>query len=741
MASRASAARAVVPTALLVLLMWMPALGTAAAGASEHPRIGLVLAGGGAKGAAHIGVLKVLEELRVPIDAIAGTSMGALVGGAYASGLSAAELERAVTSVDWNALFDDDPPRSEWPMRRKQEDERPTFGFTLGVRDGKVRLPKGAISGQEVLLFLSDLSKGAEGVDRFDHLPIPFRAVATDLQTGEMMVFDRGPLPFAMRASMAVPGVFAPLETDDRIYVDGGLVRNFPVDVARTMGVDVVIGVKLESDPPTREQISSVLGTAGQMINILIAQNERVSLAEIDPKRDVLVTPNLGDLTAADFARAADAIAIGAAAAERAGPALARYAVSEADYRAWRERVEGARDPVERVDEVRVTGLERVNPDLFEPLVRDHQGQPLDREKLGQDLNALYGRGDFERVSYRLDRRDGRNLLIVDAVEKAWGPGYLSFGLGVATDFEGDNRFGLRGTYSQTWVNRPGAEWLSELTIGNEPRLFSEFYQPIDTDRVAFLAPYVDLGKTPFSVFLGDRRIARYDVTRGRLGLDVGTTFGRFAELRAGVLAGTVEANVDTGSPLVPEISQNESGFRAQLTYDTRDSAGSPRSGSWATVEVFAPHASLGAEVEYTRMALEAGKAFSFGPNTLLAGVRGGTGFGDQMPYYDQFPLGGFLKLSGYPNEAFRGNELAYGSLLFYRQVASLSPPIGKGLYVGGSLEVGRHWDVIEALNPAEARYGGSLFFAADTWLGPSYLGLGLSGDGDTAVYFLLGRP
>jgi len=288
---------------------------TATAAEASRPRIGLVLAGGGAKGSAHIGVLKVLEELRVPIDAIAGTSMGALVGGGYASGLSAADMEHAVTSVDWNQLFDDDPPRAEWPMRRKEESLRPTFGFSIGRRDGEFRLPKGAISGQEVLLYLSDLTRGAEGVEHFDQLPIPFRAVATDLETGEMVVFDHGPLPFAMRASMAVPGAFAPLETQDRIYVDGGLVRNFPVDIVRAMGVDIVIGVKLESDPPTREQISTVLGTTGQMFYILLSQNEQRSVAEIDPRRDVLVTPQLGDIGAGDFDRGKEAIATGVEAA------------------------------------------------------------------------------------------------------------------------------------------------------------------------------------------------------------------------------------------------------------------------------------------------------------------------------------------------------------------------------------------------------------------------------------------
>jgi NTE family protein len=722
------------------ILCLIAALAAAAAEASR-PRIGLVLAGGGAKGSAHIGVLQVLEELRVPVDAIAGTSMGALVGGGYASGLDAAELGQAVTSVDWNQLFDDDPPRAEWPMRRKEESLRPTFDFTIGRRDGKFRLPKGAISGQEVLLYLSDLTRGAEGIEQFDRLPIPFRAVATDLETGEMIVFDRGPLPFAMRASMAVPGVFAPLETEDRIYVDGGLVRNFPVDIVRAMGVDIVIGVKLEANPPTREQMNTVLGTTGQMINILISQNEQRSLAEIDPRRDVLVTPQLGDVGAGDFDRAKEAIATGVKAARQVSDQLARLGVNPSEYAAWRASVERRRRPVERIDEVRVVGLERVNPGLFEPVVERHEGKPLDRPKLGSDLNRLFGLGDFERVNYRIERDGGRNLLIVDAVEKAWGPGYLSLGLGLTNDFQGDSRFGLRTTYRQTWINDLGGEWLSEVNLGNEPQIYSEFYQPFDAARTAFVAPYVDLSKVPLGVFRGDDRVARYDVTRYRVGVDLGTTFGRFAELRLGLLAGDVDAEVDTGSPLVPEGRSTETGIRARLLYDTRDSGGIPRSGSFVKVDLFAPNEALGADEEYIRTEIEAGKALSSGPNTLVANLRGGTAFGDDMPYYDQFALGGFLKLSGYANEQFRGNEFAYGSLVYYHQFTTLPPPLGRGLYLGGSLEVGRHWDVVEDLNPDETRYGGSLFFGADTWLGPFYLGLGVSGAGDTSGYVTLGKP
>jgi NTE family protein len=712
-----------------------------AADQGSRPRIGLVLAGGGAKGSAHIGVLKVLEELRVPIDAIAGTSMGALVGGGYAAGLSASEMEQAVTSVDWNQLFDDDPPRAEWPMRRKEESLRPTFGFAVGRRDGEFRLPKGAISGQEVVLYLSELTKGAEGVAHFDQLPIPFRAVATDLESGEMVVIDQGPLPLAMRASMAVPGIFAPLETDDRIYVDGGLVRNLPVDIARAMGVDRLIVVKLDSTPPSREQLSTVLGSFGQMINFVFAQNEARSLDEIDPRRDILVRPQLGTIGPGDFNRGPEAIATGVEAARAVADQLAGLGLSPSEYAAWRASVAQRLQPIEHIDEIRVVGLERVSRDLFEPVVEQHQGQPLDREQLESDLNRLYGRGDFERINYRVEREDGRNLLIVDAVEKAWGPGYLSFGLGLSNDFEGDSRFGLRATYRQTWINALGGEWLSTINLGNEPEFFSEFYQPFNRERTLFVAPYVDWGKIPLSVFEGSRRVARYDIARGRVGVDLGTTFGRFAELRLGLLTGQAESTVDTGSSLIPENHYNETGIRGRLLYDTRDSGALARQGSYLRADLFAPLESLGADRQYFRTEIQAGKALSSGPSTLALNLRGGSSFGETMPYYDQFPLGGFLKLSGYANEQFRGNQYAFGSLVYQYQLTTLTPPLGKGLYLGGSLEAGRLWDVYEELNPSKTRYGSSLFFGADTWLGPFYFGLGLSGDGETSGYVILGKP
>lgn len=708
----------------------------------SHPRIGLVLSGGGARGAAHVGVLKVLEEMRIPVSAIAATSMGALVGGAYASGVGVDKLESELTSVDWDELFVDEPPRGDWPMRRKDDTEQPTWDFSVGVRGGRVKLPKGALAGQKVELFFADLVKGGELVDNFDELPIPYRAVATDLENGGMRVFSDGSLPTVMRASMSVPGLFAPIEIDDRLYVDGGLVRNLPVDVARRMDVDLVIAVNLGSSYLPRDRLQTVVGVMGQMVAILTEQNVQRSLGELDRSRDILIEPDLGDISSSDFKRAAEAITAGELAVRARAPSLAHLSLSPAAYADWQSSRPNPPHAKGEVDEVRVVGAERINAALFEPLIEHQEGRALDRRQLESDIQDLYGRGDFERISYRIDRVSGRNLVIVDALEKSWGPGYLSFGLGFRTDFEGDNRFGLRGTYRRTWLNALGGEWLTSVQLGNELDLFSELYQPLRLDRTGFVAPYLQLGRRPISVFEGKQRIARYDLTRSAVGVDLGSTlFSERAELRIGAFLGNARTKLDTGEPSLPEASNNESGLRARIRWDTLDSRYVPRSGTRLALDLFSPKKMLGADLDYNRLSATWTGAKSFGKNTLVGRARLGSSFGSDMPFYDQFALGGFQELSGYANEQFRGNQIAFGGLFYYRQLATLPPPLGRGIYLGGSLEVGSIRDTLDFLTEAKTRFGSSIFLGADTWLGPAYLGVGVGDEGDATGYFLLGRP
>jgi NTE family protein len=731
----------------------------------DHPRIGLVLSGGGARGAAHIGVLKVLEELRIPISAVVGTSMGALVGGTYATGVSPTVMERELTAVDWKDLFEDNPPRQDWPIRRKEQSMQPKFDFSLGVDDhGKIKLPQGAVAGQKVEMLFSDLVSQADGVQRFDDLPISFRAVATDLENGDMKVFDAGPLPEVMRASMSVPGVFAPVHIDHRIYVDGGLVRNLPVDVARGMGVDLVIAVNLGGSYLPRDELNSVIGVLDQMVAILTEQNVVRSLATLRPGKDVLISPDLGNLSSDDFDQTARAIRLGEIAGKAAASRLRHLSLSPAAWETWKASRPRPQPVLTSIAEVQIRGLDHprtINPHLFDPLIRHQQGQPLNRRRLESDLAAIYSRGDFQNLNYHfeLPSRPGertdqgqaatpatqsgsRPRLIINAREKPWGPGYLRFGLDLHSDLSGEFDFGLTSSYRRTWINALGAEWYTTAKLGVALGFNSEFYQPLTVDRAFFIAPWIGIDSTPSSVFIDGTRRARYNVIRQGLGLDLGATlFDGQAELRIGATLAEMRADRDTGYPEVIESSINESGLRASFVYDTLDHPFLPHHGQRMAFELLSPQPAMGAQLNYNRLSGRWTGAFSRGKHSLVGRAMAGTAIGTEMPLFDQFALGGFLQLSGYATNQFRANRFGLGSVSYAYQIANLPTPLGRGVYLGGSLEVGSLHQTDVAFTLPGVRFGGSLFLGAETWLGPTFLALGMNGEGDANGYLIIGRP
>ena len=452
------------------------------AAAKSRPKIGLVLSGGGARGAAQVGVIKVLEELRIPIDYIAGSSMGALVGAAYASGTSAEEMERRLRSEDWDRLLTDESPRGDRSFLRKEEDQNRLLRLELGVKDGGLRLPPGAISGQKFDILFSQLTRSVSPGVVFDDLPIPFRAVATDAESGRMVVFDHGRLTDAMRASMSVPGAIAPYQIGDRIYLDGGLTRNLPVDVARAMGADIVIVVSIGTPLLKRNDIQTLVGVSLQMVNILTEQNVRTSIESMT-RKDFLISPPLETIGATDFNLVGDAITIGAATTRAMAESLTRLSLSPDEY-ATHRRVQLARatPPTginERLGELRITGLERANADELKRTMDIKPGETIDFKKINSGISRAFGTGYFERINYSLLNDGGHNVLTVDAREKQWGPNYLRFGLTLSADTQGEGRFNLLARYLRTQVNSFGAEWRNDLQLGRDRRFASQFFQPL----------------------------------------------------------------------------------------------------------------------------------------------------------------------------------------------------------------------------------------------------------------------
>ena len=498
------------------------------------PRIGLALSGGGARGLAHVGVLKVLEEMRIPISCISGTSMGAIVGGTYASGRPADEMAKIVVAARWDDLFRDAPPRKEIAVRRKFDDYKTLFKPEFGIKDGGLMLPKGVIAGVSIEAFFRELATPAFGIGDFNKLPIPFHAMATDIETGESVVLDHGSLSQAMRASMSVPGAIAPVEIDGRLLVDGGIANNLPIGEARRMCGDVIIAVNISTPPLKREDLTSALSVTAQLINFLGKQTVDEQIRSLGAK-DVLISPDLGDISAGSFTRAEDAITIGEKAARAMADKLARYSVTPEQYAVLRMRQVAEAKALGSVDEIRVEGLKRTNPAVAKSLIESKPGEPLTEEKLGADLRRIYGTGDFESINYQIvGGETGPRVMLIEPVEKSWGPNYLRFGLGLASDFSGDSQFNALVQYRRTWMNRLGAEWTTELQVGQDTHLGTEFYQPLNEAGKWFIAPSAFVGQQTRGLFIGEEKVAEYltSVTQGAL--DVGAVLGTWGQLRVG---------------------------------------------------------------------------------------------------------------------------------------------------------------------------------------------------------------
>ena len=707
---------------------------------SATPRIGLALSGGGARGLAHVGVLKVLEELRVPVHCVTGTSMGAIVGGTYASGMPVAEMEKSVLAADWDNIFRDQPPRAETASRRKADDYKTLFAPEYGVKDGALTLPKGVVTGVSIEAFFRTLTERAVGIDDFRQLPVPFSAVAADIETGEAIVLDRGSLAHAMRASMSVPGALAPVEINGRLLVDGGIANNLPIDLSRNICADVVIAVNISTPPLKRDEITSALTVATQLINFLGIANVDRQLKGLGAS-DVLIAPDLGDITAGSFERTADAIRIGEEAARKMADSLKRYALPADQYAALRSRQTPGHKALGTVDEIRYEGLRRTNPEVLRSLVQTKPGEPLTEEKVSADLRRIYGRGDFESVDYRIEQGQAGRVMTILPREKDWGPDYLRFGLGLASDFQGGSLFNILAQYRRTWLNRLGGEWLAEAQIGQDTHLFTEFIQPVEARDRFFVAPYARIGQTTRDVFIADDRVAEYDVRDARAGLDVGVNLGSWGDARLGWVSRQVETSLNTGPAVFPDDEATSAGARARLFVDQQDTAWFPRSGFRVIGSAYVADEHFGSDRNYKRLEGQAAGIKSWGPHTFNFGAAGGTDLGTDMPAYESFTLGGPLRLSGYRINEFAGRRMEYGRAMYYNRTLPLPDLLGSGVYAGASVEAGRVSDRLDGLPTAGTIWSGSVFLAAETFAGPLYFGIGAGEGGRWSLYLLFGAP
>ena len=730
-----------------VLALLGPLCGTAAAQDASpttpsRPRIGLVLAGGGAKGAAHIGVLGVLDELRIPIDCVVGTSMGALVGATFATGMRPEEIEREVLAIDWARTVGGQGRRDRMPIKRKLATMSYTIPLEVGFSRDGLRMPGGLIVTQEIEQFIRTLVAPFRYTQDFDDLPIPFRAVATDMVAGEMVILENGDLSEAMRASMAMPGVFAPVTRDGKVLSDGGMMRNLPVDIGRQLCADVVIAVWMSSPATEADSLTSALSLLGRSFDVMIGANERLQMESLTP-RDVAIDVPMGDIGTSDFTRIPEAVELGRRAAGGMRDQLSRYSVSEDEYLAWVDSLRRTQAPETQLAEVRIVGTERVNPEYVRSQLQNSvPGAVLTPEAIAEDTERVYALGDFESVDYQLTGPAGARVLEIAPVEKGWGPNFFRFDLGM-TAYEGGDMFAiLRLDHDRTWMNSRGAQWHNALQLGRQSLLVSDFYQPIDVRQRFFVQPILSAQEKIEDIYLDRDRVARYEL-RERYGqVDVGVNFGTTTQVRFGLRNGWHEATVDTGVPALPELARTtDTSYQIRAIVDTRNSVALPTHGAFLTSRYVDSADSLGGEFNYSLLEAFYAQAFGVrGGNSLTIAVGGADTLTGALPVTELFTLGGIRTFPGLRPGELRGSSYWSMSARYAWQLVEISPLSGQALYAGIRAQVGEMRKRFDGVEP-EILYGLSGSIGGRTPVGPFLFSLGYVDGGEWQVQFTLGRP
>ncbi|CAK9890652.1 MULTISPECIES: patatin-like phospholipase family protein [Pseudomonas] len=720
---------------LLLMFVCFPLL----AAEAPRPKVGLVLSGGAARGLAHIGVLKALEEQGIKVDAIAGTSMGAVIGGLYASGYKIDELEKLALNIDWQQALSDAPPRKDVPFRRKQDDRDFLVKQKLSFRDdGSLGLPLGVIQGQNLALLLESMLAHTSDTRDFDKLPIPFRAVATDIASGEKVVFRRGHLPQVIRASMSIPAVFAPVELDGRLLVDGGMVDNIPLDVAREMGVDVAIVVDIGTPLRNRKQLATVVDVLNQSITLMTRRNSEEQLAALH-RDDILIQPPLSSFGVTDFGRAQEMIDAGYRAARALDARLAVLKRPQAtDGELLAARSPNQRTPV--ITSIRIENDSKVSDDVIRYYIRQPIGEPLELGRLQTDMGTLYGLDYFDRVQYRVVHKGDDNTLVINARGRRGGTDYLRLGLNLSDDMRGDSAFNIGASYRVNGINTLGAEWLTRAQIGDQQELYSEFYQPLDAGSRYFIAPYIDLGSQNIEATLDDDPIAEYRLERYGFGLNLGRQIGNSGEVRFGVGQAWGKADVRIGDQDLPSFSFNEGFYELKYSFDTLDNVYFPHSGEDINLTLRQYEESLGSDQRYRQWDLKLDKAMSSGPNTWVVGGRYGRTLDDAEVVTSSFVLGGARQLSGFRQDSVSGQNVSLMRVVYYRRLTPRAYlPLDFPLYLGGSLERGRAWNNDNEFDSGYIN-AASIFVGFETPLGPLNFSYGANSENQKAMYLNLGH-
>jgi NTE family protein len=734
---------------VLVAACWISLAGSAAAQTSsqppapERPRVGVALGGGSARGLAHVGVLRWLDEHHIPVDVLAGTSMGGLIGGSFATGMSPAEIEAMLADVDWDAMFGSSSFQFS-NVRRKRDKRAYPSHLEFGLKKGLMP-PSSLNNGQQVDLLLARIAAPYYGLTTFDDLPTPFRSVAVDLKTARFVVLDRGQLSTAMRATMSLPLIFPPIEDGNRLLVDGGAMNNVPADVVRQMGADRVIAVNV-GDLTDREAVSaSLLGLAGATLDAMMRANTMKALASADVVIDVPVT-GYGSL---DWRRFRDLIREGYEAADAMKATLLPLSVDEAAWQQWvAARTAARKTALPTVQFVEVGGAATADMDFIRREMSTHVGQPLDPVNVATSLTELGGLDRYESLRWTVRERDGLFGLFVTAYPKAYAPPFVFLGVSLENTASNEFRFGLSGRYLAFDKVGSGSELRLDAALGSDPSLGMALYKPLFTTRL-FVEPFAGIGSRTLN-FIQDGHVqASYRQTHSFLGLDAGVNVSRLDEARAGVTFGRFDASVQIGDPGLPEVGGRATAFHMQWTHDGQDSPVVPSKGLRivSRLEHFIDYPDITSAADPTRetdgvtqfetLASWFTSRKGARERRLFVGGGVGTSFeGHPLPT-EQFPIGGLLRLGAFDVGERRGDQYMLATAGYLQQALRLPDFLGGPVFLGSWLETGSAFDSWSNINVATHVSVGVI---ADTLIGPVFGGASFGFDGATRFYIAIGQ-
>ena len=702
---------------------------------NPRPRIGLVLSGGGARGLAHIGVLRWMDEHRIPVDYVAGTSMGALVGALYATGMNADERQRLVDQINWGKAFQVEPDYSDLSFRRKEDRRSQQVAVLLGVKKG-VGTPNGFSPRHQSGLLLDQIAFPYSNIQNFDELPIPFRCVATDMLNGSPVVMHDGSLAEALQATMALPGIFSPVEWNHTVLADGGLVNNIPTDVAHDMGAQVIIAVNVGAPLAGPEQLQTLQGVLLQSLAIVTLENDHRALA----RADVVISPKLGSYTLLDFDRPQikDIIQRGYDAAEQNAGSLNRYALTEDQWQQYKAAI--AQRKLQAPTSVAALEVAGTSPSEKQRLEKEYKrfvGTNLDTNLLEKRLTLTAGEGKFDRLGYEGFTRNDAPALRILAHEKTYGPPFLDLAVNVRGSGVGTFDFAAGARITFMDVDHHGGEWRNDILLGSSSRAATEFYQPLGASRL-FVAPYLFFDKIARNSFFNDQRIGVLRDERGGGGLDLGVAISRGSELRVGYQLFNADLAPLIGSTDLPNLNGSSGQVRLRYVFDGLDSASVPSEGERLTLNLSHVFQSPGAAHAFNQFEVQSSTFVPLSDkNSLFLNLSGGATLRGDAGTLQLFSLGGPFRLGAYLPDQFLANHYAYSALGFRREFYRLPALLGKGVYWGGWMEAGTAFN---DPGPVVGRGGVNLGVIAETVFGPVALSGSVSPAGQTRVNFSIGK-